>query len=302
MKLYVIIVTYNGAIWIDNCLRSLINSNISLSLIVIDNNSTDNTINKIEEYYKKVEVLKQNKNLGFGKANNIGIKYALNRGADYIFLLNQDAWVETDTLSKLVDIADRSPDYGIISPVHINGNNTGLDINFSNFVNPNNCPGFYSDLYMETRKDLYETKFVNAGAWLISRSCINRVGLFEPLFFLYGEDDNYIQRVYYHGYKVGIAPNAKIYHDRDERITTGNNQKHLHKTNLVTLLNVNNNIIKSYCKFFEYNFINSIKSLFLLKPLHSLNYLAELFYFSFSVVNIYRSRSKAKKGFIKNLE
>ena len=68
------------------------------------------------------------------------------------------------------------------------------------------------------KDDVYEIKFVNAAAWLISRNCIETVGGFNPLFFLYGEDNDYLTRVKYHKFKVGVYPDANIYHDREDRM------------------------------------------------------------------------------------
>ena len=77
IKLYVIIVTYNAMKWIDRCLSSVITSTIKSKIVVIDNNSTDNSVEYIKENFNEVIILPNNKNLGFGKANNLGIKYAL---------------------------------------------------------------------------------------------------------------------------------------------------------------------------------------------------------------------------------
>ena len=82
-RTYIIIVTYNGMKWLEACLSSC----RKYSVIVIDNNSSDNTVSFIEQKYPNTILLKQNKNLGFGAANNIGINYALQNNADYVFLL-----------------------------------------------------------------------------------------------------------------------------------------------------------------------------------------------------------------------
>jgi GT2 family glycosyltransferase len=90
-------------------------------------------------------------------------------------------------------------------------------------------------------KGIYEIEFVNAAAWLISAECIRTVGFFEPLFFLYGEDNNYLQRVTYHGLKIGIAPQSRIYHDRETRAGKMNDTglKIAERTNsLLRLLNI----------------------------------------------------------------
>src|SRR5437870_13044290 len=99
-KVFAIIVTYNGAKWIKKCLSSLLASETKVEVIVIDNGSADETLNIVKEF-GSIECVNSVENLGFGKANNIGIAIALERKCDYIFLLNQDAWIEQNTITEL---------------------------------------------------------------------------------------------------------------------------------------------------------------------------------------------------------
>ncbi len=187
-------------------------------VIIVDNNSTDATISFIEENYPKAVLLKQKNNLGFGQANNIGISHALKEGADYVFLLNQDAYLQKDCVEKLIEAQKKHPEYGILSPIHLNGNGSRLDRNFSNYVSYNFNPDFYSDYILQKEKrKVYEVPFVNAAGWLISKNCLETVGGFDPIFKHYGEDDNYCQRLRYHGLKIGVVPNIFIQHDREHR-------------------------------------------------------------------------------------
>ncbi|WP_075794043.1 glycosyltransferase family 2 protein [Massilia putida] len=216
-KVFVIIVTYNGSKWVTPCFSSLRKSTVPLHTIVIDNGSQDDTLARIAADYPEVEIVNTGKNHGFGKANNIGMELAYRRGADYVFLLNQDAWIDPDAVEKLVDAHQRHPDYGIISPMHLNGASDGLDYGFSNYIGPNKCRGLYSDIYLGRVKDVYDVGFVNAAAWSMTRECLERVGGFSPSFFHYGEDDNYTQRLHFHKLKLGVLPTSRIYHDREQR-------------------------------------------------------------------------------------
>jgi GT2 family glycosyltransferase len=219
-KIFTIIATYNGMQhnWIQKCFDSLLSSLIETKIIAIDNGSTDDSTEFIRKNYPQVDLINTNENLGFAKANNIGIKYALDQGADYVFLLNQDVWIESDTIKKLLEIFQSLPDAGIVSPIHLNGSKTNLDYGFVNYIANYNTPNFISDLYCNKLKDSYESQFVNAAAWLINRKCIESVGGFDTfIFYHYGEDDNYCQRVIYHGYKIYIATKTTICHDREER-------------------------------------------------------------------------------------
>lgn len=217
-KIFAVVVTYNPGKWLDKCFSSLAKSEISLRIIAIDNGSTDGSQDILRSKYPEVELMQSSSNLGFGKANNIGIKKAYEAGADFVFLLNQDAWIETNTIKTLVSIHSECPEFGICSPIHLNGSGSALDTGFSNYIIPSFCPGLFSDVFLKKGKSsIYETSFVNAAAWLVSRKCIEIVGGFNPIFFQYGEDDNYIHRLRYHGLKVGVLLNCFIYHDREEK-------------------------------------------------------------------------------------
>ena len=213
MNVQVIIVTFNASQWIDRCFGSLLKSSIQLNILAIDNASSDNTVDILKQNYSSVAVIETESNLGFGKANNIGLRKAVAEKADYVFLLNQDAWVEPHSIEQLVKIAEQNKDYGIISPVHILPNTNALEWHFSTFISADKCPDFISDIYFNQKKNIYSLPFVNAAAWLVSKDCILKVGGFDPLFPHYGEDDDYCNRVLYKKFKIGVTPNASITHD-----------------------------------------------------------------------------------------
>ena len=229
--------------WIERTMSSIRNLNEKYETIVIDNNSQDDTVQFIEKNYPEIILLKEDKNHGFGKANNIGIKKAINEGADNVFLLNQDAYLEPDTIEKLVKVLDMNEKIGVASPIHLNGEGTALDKLFSFYVAPKlvNTPClFMSDLYVNTIKPYYEINFVNAAAWLIKKECIEKVGLFDSLFYHYGEDVNYCQRLNYHQLTLAIVPEPKIYHDRGDRVIKKDvSQKFKFRSLLIELANIN---------------------------------------------------------------
>ncbi|MCF0207614.1 MAG: glycosyltransferase family 2 protein [Bacteroidales bacterium] len=213
-KVFVIIVTYKGKKWYDKCFGSLQASHYPCNVVVVDNASNDGSIEYISNLFPEVAIIPSNENLGFAKANNIGIKFALDNGADYVFLLNQDAWVEPNTIGLLLETFDKNNNVGIASPMHLNGAGSGLDLNFASFL-PKVC---VSDFYMQSISNYYPCNFVNAAAWMISRTCIEKVGGFDTLLFThYGEDDNYAQRTHYHGFDIVVNTQCKIYHDRENR-------------------------------------------------------------------------------------
>lgn len=211
----IVIVTFNALPYIQECLDSCKGSNI----VVVDNASTDKTVTYIQTNFPHVQLFPQKQNLGFGQANNLGIRFALNNGADYVFLLNQDAYLEEGCLETLLEAHRQNPNYGILSPIHLNGEGNKLDKNFSHYVSYNNNEDFYSDFILKKPlQDIYEVSFVNAAGWLLSKDILQTVGGFDPIFFHYGEDDNYCQRALYHDFKIGVVPTAFLRHDRESRI------------------------------------------------------------------------------------
>ena len=204
-KIAVVIVTFNGEIWIKKNLNSLFKTNYPIEIIIVDNASTDETIPIIKKY-NAIELIQNKNNLGFGKANNIGIDLALKKGADAIFLLNQDTWIFENTISNLAEVLFENPNLGIVSPLHFSAEESILDENFNTYYNRFNKE--------EDSESLRIVPFVNAAAWLVSKECLSKTGYFDPIFNHYGEDRNYCERVKYHGFKIGVAKKAAICHDR----------------------------------------------------------------------------------------
>lgn len=215
---YTIVVTYNGMQWIEKCLNSLIHSNLrNHNIIVVDNNSTDETVEFIRKNFPSVELILPGLNLGFGKANNLGLTIALENDCDYAFLLNQDAWIQSDTIEKMIQIQETQPEFGILSPIHLNADKS-LDQNFSRFIFEDNKSPFFLDAFTKNSfSSVYPCKYINAASWLISRNCLLANGGFMPLFTHYGEDNNYCQRVLKSGLSIGFIPGVTIIHDRGER-------------------------------------------------------------------------------------
>ncbi len=205
-EILVIIVTFNGMRWIDRCIDSVRKSDTQADILVIDNGSTDGTVERLQK--KSVEVICNTSNMGFGAANNIGLRRVLEEGYGYAYLLNQDAWVEPDTFRLLLD-AFKDDSYGVLSPVQYDGGGKKMDRQFAR-----RCKR-----YIAKNKDagVVEVPFVMAAHWMISRSCILQVGGFSHAFVMYGEDDNYLDRVRWFGLKAGVVPAARAIHDRADR-------------------------------------------------------------------------------------
>ncbi|MFD1628611.1 glycosyltransferase family 2 protein [Pseudopedobacter beijingensis] len=221
MKILTIIVTYNATKnnWIYKCLSSVISSNINTNILVVDNNSTDHTVNFIKENFPQVSLVESKENLGFGKANNIGLRKCIDEYYDFAFLLNQDAFVLPHTIHQLAATLKKNKGYGILSPLQMNGEGRLIDkLFYKNIVNHPIGRSVFSDLVSKKNTDkIYDLTYMNAACWLIDRHCIEKIGFFDEIFDHYGEDNNYCHRLEYHNYKIGLITDTLVYHDREER-------------------------------------------------------------------------------------
>lgn len=248
MKVLVIIVSYNFERWIQPCLTSLRKSLMPVDVLVIDNASQDHTVDRIREEYPEVRLISNAYNLGFGQANNQGITLAMNEGYDAVFLMNQDAWISPDCLLTLSELSIKHPEYGILSPVHLKGQGDGLDKGFANYCQLKDRP--------TTNKEIIEVPFINAAFWFIPKSVIQRVGLFSPLFYHYGEDKDYANRLTYHHLKIGYSPNALAWHDRADRKLT---DKDFLRAERVYLLSEYCNLNYSFFQAFSFSVLAALK-------------------------------------------
>lgn len=211
MKVLVIIVSYNFERWIDRCLTSLRHSEHPADTVVIDNGSQDRTAELVKAGYPEVRLIETGANLGFGRANNIGMQIALEEGYDFVFLLNQDAWIDPQTIGTLVRKAGEEPRYGILSPVHLTGSGKEIEPGFSTYS------GIRTLKELAPCENIRPLSFINAAFWLIPVSVLRTVGGFSPLFYHYGEDKDYMNRLHYHGYLCGYSPVVSGCHDRASR-------------------------------------------------------------------------------------
>lgn len=308
MLLCSVVVTYNGAEWIEKCLSSLVNSAMKgeHQVIVIDNSSVDGTIPIIKNQFPQVELVETGDNLGFGKANNIGILKAIERNADYVFLLNQDAWVDTDTIQRLVSVSSENKEYGIVSPMHLNGDRSYIDYYVNAYIAKNQSISRHilSDRYQNKTDQIYTIDFVNAAIWLLPLDCVKKIGLFDPVFFHYGEDKNYANRVKYHNYKIGLVPAVTACHDRERVVTrkkTYARYKLMYTGEMLNnLCNLNNSLGFATCKNILVTFRNCLRNVFRGQLQYSWADILVLFKYLGKLGLVVKSRSVNKKEFIAN--
>lgn len=287
-KILSVVVTYNALQrdWLYKCLASLESSVLKTDIFVVDNFSTDNTANEIEKKFPNVILIKSQVNLGFAKGNNLGFKKAIEENYDFIFLLNQDAWITETTISSLVNAQLKNEEFGILSPIHYNGEGDNLEELFAEFLLRHKGQGrkFYFDhINGNILQEIYLLTYMHAACWLISRKCFNKVGFFDDILFKqYGEDDNYISRARYFDFKIGVVSKTLFYHDTEFRKT----KKTEHSFDN-TLLEFN----VAGANIFDENAISKIDRMISAEKSNALYYLKRL---NFTMYKKYRERYQLK--------
>ena len=214
-RMLTIIVSYNFTPWMEKCLGSVLSSTVPTDVLVVDNASADETVARLRGQFPEVTLVANDENLGFGAANNIGLRKAIEDGYDYALLLNQDAWIDRDTLEKLISVAESEPGrWGVLSPVHLTADRDEVERGFAAYLD-----GMSLDT-LRTLAEPLSRRFLNAAIWLLPVTTIRTVGEFSPLFHHYGEDKDYCNRVLYAGYDIGCVPWAFGVHDRADRKPT----------------------------------------------------------------------------------
>lgn len=222
----IIIVTFNSARTIRGCLNSVVRYSPDAEIIVVDNNSEDQTINIMKGFGNKVKLINAGVNLGFAKANNLGVKSA--RG-DYLIFLNPDTKIlDKNSLEKLKISLEINPEYGIIGPklIYPDGTSQNRARNLPTIVRAFseyflNKKGEY-DFYSPDCKSLCEVESIIGACIIIKKELFKKIGGFDEKYFMYYEDLDLCRSVRALGFKVGFLPEITIEHAEGK---SGINQK-----------------------------------------------------------------------------
>ncbi len=209
-KVFIIILNYNG----KNCLLTSIRSIFQLNytnfeVVLVDNNSTDGSLEEIKHYFSQLVIIKNSQNIGFSAGNNIGIKYALERGADYVWLLNNDTQVTISSLSKLMRATQRNKSVGISSPTIIQKNTSRIWFSGGK-INWLTMKSFHQ--VKKLQQDYLSSDFISGCAMLIKVSVFKTTGLLDEDYFLYWEDADFSVRAKKAGYQLLVSAHSQIYH------------------------------------------------------------------------------------------
>jgi GT2 family glycosyltransferase len=200
-RVAVIVLAWNGRRWIDRCLRSLAATAYpALTVQVVDNGSRDGTPDLVAAAFPHVLLDRRPRNLGVAAGNNVGIRWALAAGADYVGLLNQDTWVEPGWLAPLVRAAEADPTIGVLSPLQLTYESDAPDPGFARVVA--DLPG----------DGIREVPTAPGAALLVRRGVFEKVGLFDPLYFAYFEEADFCRRARAQGFRTVVMPAGRIHH------------------------------------------------------------------------------------------
>jgi len=208
-KIAIVIPNFNGKELLESCLKT-IKANTSFSnyeIIVVDNGSTDGSVEKIRKDFPEVLLITNPQNFGFSKACNQGARLALERGADYLLFLNNDTKILTKNwLEELLAVALSDEKIGIVGP-RITGS-------YEYYPREGYYPSVLSELIKpKTYPPLGEVNLVAGVAFLVSKRLIEKIGLLDEVFspFLC-EDMDYFIRARKMGFKIFFTPKVVIAH------------------------------------------------------------------------------------------
>jgi GT2 family glycosyltransferase len=221
----VIIVSWNARKYLMQCLASLSDQagRYPMEIIVVDNASSDGSPDAVADSYPNVRLIRNSENLGFAKANNIGVSAST---GTYLCLVNSDVRVLPDCINRLVEYCEEHPDAGMVGP-RIIGRDGKLQRSCRGFPNLWNmfCRALALDRVFPRNKiftgyslsywaqDCLRPVDILTGCfWLLRREALSQVGLLDENFFMYAEDMDWCKRFWAHNWPVVFIPAAEAIH------------------------------------------------------------------------------------------
>ena len=203
-RVQAIVLNYNGGEEVLETIASLLAGSVRPEILVVDNASTDHSRERIAEAFPSVTLIFNKENQGFAAGMNIGLRYGLERGAHFFWLINNDAVVTRNALENLLRIATDVPK-SILSPA---------------IYTPSGKPWFLGGKISFFRMRAYHSalqkntsnEYLTGCALLIPRQAIEQVGFLDERYFLYYEDAAYSQKARRAGFDLLVVPEAKVMH------------------------------------------------------------------------------------------
>ncbi len=215
-KTGIVIVAYNSESVIKECLKSLFTNNYpNMEVVVVDNASSDKTVSRIRRYFKNVHIIGNKKNVGFGSANNIGIKYLRKKNCDFFLLLNPDTVSSPTLIKKLVNIFQEDDRIGIAGCIITYAKNHKKIWFGGGYFNKLFC--FTRHKYMNQSLNSAKVKsgrvdFITGACMMIDSKIIKKTGFIPEQYFLYFEDVFFCQKVREKGFSCYLLAEPLISH------------------------------------------------------------------------------------------
>jgi len=230
MKLSVVIVNYNVKYFLEQCLHSVFKAGqgIAMDVFVVDNNSVDGSILMVKDKFPKVTLIENKDNKGFAKANNQAIQQS---SGEFVLLLNPDTVVEENTFRQIIDFMDTHADAGGLGVKMVDGKGRFLPESKRGLPTP--AVAFYkifglSMLFPKSKtfgryhlgfldkNEIHEVDILAGAFMLLRKSVLDKIGLLDEAFFMYGEDIDLSYRIVQAGYKNYYFPKTRIIHYKGE--------------------------------------------------------------------------------------
>lgn len=209
-QVWCVILNWNGAGHTIECLTALKSCVYpNFTVLLVDNRSTDDSVSRIRRSHPDILLLESKTNLGFAGGNNIGIRYALAHGADYIWLLNNDTTPAPDALSGLVSKATSDRRIGAVGSVCYYASDPSKVQGWAG-ARINLWLGYGRLSTVPRRDDWFHS--LNGASMLISRAVLDDIGLLDEAFFMYWEDTEFCVRLRKKGWHIAAAPQSFVLH------------------------------------------------------------------------------------------
>jgi GT2 family glycosyltransferase len=218
-KVVIVVLNWNGKHVTVECLESLVEVDYSnYEILLVDNGSTDGSQECFRARYPEITLLDNGVNLGFAEGNNVGIRWAIDRYADYILLLNNDTVAHERFLAELVRVAERDSQIGFVGPkiYYYNCNGRRDVIAFAGgrinlwIGKARNIGDREKDVGQHD--DIAKVSYIQGACLLVRREVVQQIGLLDSTLFAYWEETDWCMRGYRAGYRSVFVPRAKIWH------------------------------------------------------------------------------------------
>ena len=219
----ILLVVFNEEHHIPRLIKSLHDQTYkNFDVYAIDNNSKDDSVKKLKEYFSDIKLTLSKKNNGFAKGNNIIAEKAVKDGAEYLFVLNTDMELDKNCISELVGLAESNSQIGGVAPIIMYGKKNKRTNVIQCYVdNVNFQTGKTSSLHSQINfddkrlPDKMQVNTIHGGTTFIKSVLYKKIGLFNEDNFMYGDELDFAYRIKQAGYKLFVTKKAKCWHFHD---------------------------------------------------------------------------------------